>query len=183
MTRPMTKIVTAAAALLISAGAVAQQPLVLREGTDIRVATLDDLSSKTMREGDSVAMEVVDPVVVDGVTVIPAGTPAVAEISNRRGNGMLGRSGKLEISVREIVADGRSVPVRGDRDAKGTTGAPAVVGAAVVFLPLGIFMKGKEARIKAGTTVDVFVDRDVPVVMAAGAPPAERPIIAPAPGR
>lgn len=180
----MKKVIGLAMALAISAGAIAQQPLVLREGTDIRVATVSEISSKTVREGDEVPMAVIAPVVVDGVTVIPAGARAIGEVTNRRGNGMLGRSGKLAISVREIVADGRSVPVRGDRNKKGATGAPAVVGAAIVFLPLGVFMKGKEAKIKAGTEVDVFVDRDIPVVMGDDRPaapevPPESPIVAP----
>ena len=172
-----------AAVLLMAGSALAQPPLILREGTDIRVATRDDISSRHVREGDAVAMIVAEPVVVDGVTVIAAGTPAIGEVTNRRGNGLLGRSGKLEISVREIETDGRSVPVRGSRDSRGTSGAPGVVGAAILFLPLGLLVHGQEAKIRAGTTVDVYVDHDVPVVMAEGGSPPEQPMIAPPPGR
>ena len=160
-----------------SGGATAQQ-LVLREGTPIHVETRNEISSKTARAGDRIALVVAAPVVVDGVTLVPAGAPAWGEVSRSRGNGLLGRSGKLQIEIKEVSAGGRHIPVRGQRNSKGHSGTIGAVGAGIVFLPLAIIVHGQDAKIKAGTGVDVFVDHDVPVVTG-GAPQEDRPIDAP----
>lgn len=165
------------------APAVAPAPAtVLREGTQIHIATRDELTSKTAKQGDPVELVVTEPVVVDGITVVPAGSRAIGEVAHAKGNGLLGKSGKLDINVSEVVAGGRNIPVRGQRDAKGQNGAVGAVGAAVVFLPLAIVVHGKEAKIEAGTKVDVYVDRDVPVVTGVAAAPAEPPVVAPPQG-
>lgn len=148
-------------AALMAPGMVLAQSLTLPEGTPVHLQTREDLSSKDARKGDKVEMAVAEPVVVNGVTVIPAGAPAVGEISRARDNGLLGRSGKLEIEVRQLSADGRIVPLRGQQNAKGKAGTIGAVGAGVVFLPLAIVVKGKEAKIPAGTKVDVYVDQPV----------------------
>ena len=168
----------AAAILLSQIGPAMAATLVLREGTDIHLATRGEISSETAKEGDRVDFAVQEAVVVDGVTVIPAGTSAVGEVTKAKGNGLLGRSGKLAISVSYVDAQGRQIPVRGDRGKKGTTGAPGMVGAAIVFLPLGLIVKGKEAKIKAGTPVEVYVAQDVPVETVAQ---QERPLVVPVP--
>ena len=159
-----------------SGGAVAQE-LTLREGTPIHAETRNEISSKTARAGDRIALVVATPVVVNGVTAIPAGAPAWGEISRARGNGLLGRSGKLEIKVTDVSAGGRHIPVRGTRYSKGRSGVIGAVGAGVVFLPLAIVVHGQDAKIKAGTGVDVFVDHDVPVVVG-DAPREEQPVLA-----
>ncbi|WP_070154354.1 hypothetical protein [Sphingobium phenoxybenzoativorans] len=150
-----------AAAMAAMSGAAFAQSLTLPEGTPVHLQTRDDLSSKNARKGDKVEMTVAEPVIVNGVTVIPAGAPATGEISRARDNGLLGRSGKLEIEVTQVSADGRIVPLRGQQNAKGKAGTIGAVGAGVVFLPLAIVVKGKEAKIPAGTKVDVYVDQPV----------------------
>jgi len=160
-----------AAAVLLSQSGSAFAQSILPEGLAVHLVTKDGISSKDAKKGDPVSFVVRDPVVIGGVTVIPAGSPAVGQVMRARDNGLLGRSGKLEISVSSIDAGGRQIPVRGDRNKKGGSGTVAVVGAAVLFLPLGILMRGHEAVIKAGTPVDVYVAQEVQ--MAAAAPVAD----------
>jgi hypothetical protein len=95
--------------------------------------------------------------------MIPTGSPAVGQVTRARDNGLLGRSGKLEVAVSHIDVGGRQIPVRGDRGKKGGSGTLGVVGAAVVFLPLGIFVRGREAKIAAGAPVDVYVAQEIPM--------------------
>lgn len=156
---------------LLNAEAASAQALTLREGTAIRLETRQDISSKSAKVGDSVELAVAAPLVVDGTTLIPAGAPAVGEVSRVRDNGLLGRSGKLDIKVTKIRAGETEIPVRGQRNSKGKSGTLGAVGAGVVFLPLAIIVKGLEAKIKAGTAFDVYVDRDV----ALGEPAAPEP--------
>ena len=166
----------AALLALTSAPAVAQT---LKEGTAVQLETRADITSKTAKEGDPVELAVSQAVVVDGVTVIPAGAPAKGEVAKARDNGLLGRSGKLDIQITAINAGGRDIPVRGQSDKKGKGGTIGAVGAGVVFLPLAIVVKGKEAKIPAGSKVDVYIDRDIPIAMGAAAVPAEQPIMVP----
>jgi hypothetical protein len=164
----------AALGLLTQAGPLTAQPAVLPADTAIHLATSGQVSSKTAKVGDRVGFIVREPVVVGGTTIIPAGSPAAGEVTRVRDNGLLGRSGKLEISVSYVNAvGGLQIPVKGNSGRKGASGVPAVVGAAIVFLPLGIFMKGREARIKEGTPVDVYVAKDVQLETPAAAPGAE----------
>lgn len=169
-----------AAAILISQAETAFAQSVLPEGMTVHLATRDAISSETAKKGDPVNFVVREPVVIGGVTMIPAGSPAVGQVTRARDNGLLGRSGKLEIAVSHVEANGRQIAVRGDRDKKGAGGTLGVVGAAVVFLPLGIFIRGKEAKIPAGAPVDVYVAQEVPME-AAAPPPAEQAPAAQAP--
>lgn len=152
----------------------------LKEGTGVQLETRADVSSKTAKAGDPVELAVTRPVLVDGVTVIPAGAPAKGEVAKARDNGLLGRSGKLDVQITSITAGGRDIPVRGSSDKKGSSGTIGAVGAGVVFLPLAIVVKGKDAKIPAGTKVDVYVDRDIPIAMGTAPAPAEQPIMVPA---
>lgn len=160
-----------AAATLLAHSAIATAQSILPEGITVHLETREEVSSKKAKAGDPVNFVVREPVVIGGVTMIPAGSTALGQVTRARDNGMLGRSGKLEISVSHVDVGGRQIPVRGNRDKKGTSGTVGVVGAAVVFLPLGLFIRGREATIKAGTPVDVYVAQEVP--MAAAAPPSE----------
>ena len=57
---------------------------VLRIGTEVPFRLLEEITTKgkKLRVGNRARMETSEPIVVNGVTVIPAGTPAVAEITD-----------------------------------------------------------------------------------------------------
>jgi hypothetical protein len=162
-----------AAATLLSHSVIATAQSVLPEGLTVHLETREEVSSKKAKAGDPVNFVVREPVVIGNVTMIPAGSAALGQVTRARDNGLLGRSGKLEISVSHINVGGRQIPVRGNRDKKGASGTVGVVGAAVVFLPLGLLIRGREATIKAGTPVDVFVAKEVPMAAADPTPLAE----------
>lgn len=158
------KLVSSLAALALvalPAAPASATPLTLKAGTAITLATTADLSSRDAEVGDPVDLVVSEPVVVDGVTVIPKGARATGEVSRAKGNGHLGKSGKLSVRVDHVTAEGQSIPVRGQHAEEGRSGTLGVVGAAVVFLPLGALIKGKEAKIPAGSPLEVYVAQDV----------------------
>lgn len=170
-----------AAAMLLAQSGMASSQTLLPEGMTVRLQTRDEISSKTAKTGDPVNFVVRDPVVIGGTTVIPAGSTALGQVTRARDNGLLGRSGKLEISVSHVDVGGRQIPVRGARDKKGASGTVGVVGAAVVFLPLGLFVKGREAKIKAGTPIDVYVAQETPIAVASAEPTDVAPAPSPQP--
>lgn len=152
----------------------ADQRPTLRAGTSVPLKTLTELSTKgkKLRVGDRFNLEVAEPVMVDGVTVIPVGSPAIGEITSVRNKGMWGKSGAIEVRMLYTTVNGRQIRLSGATDDKGVTGTAGVVGA-VVLLPIaGFFLTGTSAVIPAGSAITGFVQEDVPLSFAKAAEPA-----------
>ena len=146
---------------VIDAHALFAQSTILPEGLTIALETRQDLSSKSAKEGDPVDLTVAKAVTIGGVTVIPAGTPVTGEVVSVRDNGLLGRSGKLDIRVTTVKAGQQDVPVRGQRNVVGRSGKLGSMGAGILFLPLAILVRGKDVKLPAGTPFEVYVDKEV----------------------
>lgn len=175
-----------ATAILLAAPASAQlaaQPIqaatgtnaVLRVGTEVPLRLVEELTTKgkKLRVGARFHLETAEPVLVNGVTVIPVGSPAMGEITDVRNKGMWGRSGKLNARVLYVTVNGRQIRLSGAFDDKGVAGGVgATAVSAIVFLPAGFFMTGTSAKVPVGTIVKAFVDEDVALNMSAAAPTA-----------
>lgn len=149
---------------------------VLHTGTEVRFRLLEELTTedKRLRVGDRFRLEVAEPVLVQGLTVIPVGTPAVGEITEVRNKGMWGKSGRFTARFLYMTVNGRQIRLNGDFDDKGRAGGVgAVAVSALVFLPAGFFMTGTSARLPAGTQLGGLVDEDIPLILPtqAAAPP------------
>ncbi|MDQ3074620.1 MAG: hypothetical protein M3Q88_03270 [Pseudomonadota bacterium] len=147
----------------------------LRTGTRVQLRLLEELTTggKQLRVGQIFRMETAAPLLVNGVTVVPAGTPAVGEITEARNKGMWGKSGRLAARMVSMTVNGRQIRLSGTFDDKGSSGGVgAVAVSALVFLPAGFFMTGKSAKMPIGTSLTGFVDEDVPLSLAAVAAPA-----------
>ncbi len=154
---------------------------VLRTGTELPLKLSEELTTagKKLRVGQRFRMETAEPVIVQGITVIPIGSPAVGEITDVRNKGMWGKSGHLAGRILYVTVNGRQIRLSGAFDDKGVAGGiGAVAVAALVFLPAGFFMTGTSAMLPAGTVVKGFIDEDVPLAIAAATPP---PLIVGAP--
>lgn len=167
-----------AGSLLLTTCPAFAQSLILPEGMAIQLETRQEISSKTAHAGDPVDLTVAKPIVIGGVTLIPAGSPAIGEVSRVRDNGLLGRSGKLDIKVSVIKTGKVDVPVRGERNSKGKSGTLGAVGAGIVFLPLAVIVRGKDVKLPAGTRFEVYADQEI--VFPSDAP-SPAPLDAPAP--
>ncbi len=155
----------------------ASGPLTLRTGTQIAMRTREALTTKgkKLRPGARVQLEVAEPVMINGAVVIPAGSPAVGEITDVRNKGMWGKSGHINARVLYATVNGRQIRMTGAFDDKGTTGTAGVI-ASVAFIPLaGFLVTGTSANIPLGAPVNAFLDEDVPVTMA---PSAAVPLVA-----
>jgi hypothetical protein len=141
---------------------------VLRVGTEIPLRLSQELTTKgkQLRVGDRFHLETSEPVMVQGVNVIPVGSPAVGEITDVRNKGMWGKSGHLAARILYVTVNGRQIHLSGTFDDKGVAGGVgAVAVSTLVFLPAGFFMTGTSAKVPAGTIVKSFVDEDVPLSM------------------
>jgi PEGA domain len=153
---------------------------ILEDGTPIHLRLTQTLSSATCKTGDRIDFEVVDPVILDGVTVVPQGGIAWGRVTNAEHKRRMTRGGKLAIEITAVkMANSDKAKLRASRDAKGGghTGVMggAMVGTAIVFwpaAPLFLLMHGKEAKIPEGTEVTAYVNGDTVFPVAQPAAPA-----------
>ena len=156
---------------------IAIQPIsngnaVLRTGTPIVLKLNEELTTKDkkLKMNQHFQMEVSEDVVVDGVVVIPAGTPAVGEITEVRNKGMWGKSGRFAGQVLYLTVNGRQIRLNGVFDSKGTAGGVGAVAASVIVLPIaGFFISGTNAKLPIGTPMKAFIGEDVQLSFAAQA--------------
>lgn len=145
---------------------------ILRAGTPITLRLLEEVTTKekAARVGQRIKMEVSADVIVNNVVVIPAGSPAEAEVTEVRNKGMWGKSGRLAARALFVRVNGRQIRLSGTFDDKGVTGTAGVVGA-VAFVPIaGFFLTGTSATLPRGGEVPAFVDEDVALSFKASEP-------------
>ena len=164
----LKSIVAASVALAVSVA----NAEVLPRGTAVTLVFDQDLYSKTAKVGDTVMMHVARDVVVDGRVVIQAGTREDALIAGVSGRGKFGKNASIRLALN---------PVNGLRDAKialqprnagssfkgsRTDHAAIAAGAGMIVLgPIGLigglFIPGKEVKIKPGDKLESEVAHDV----------------------
>ena len=132
----------------------------LPEGTEIRVRTESDLTSKTAEIGDAVYLRVSDPVRRNGVIIIPDGARVTGRVSAARHRGVFGRSGKLEISVDSVKIGDNSLRLRGGKNNNGKGQGTLSIATAVLVAPIAGIITGKSAVIKQGTEFIAYTDQD-----------------------
>jgi small nuclear ribonucleoprotein (snRNP)-like protein len=147
----------------------AQNTATLQDGTRIRLEVLDDLSSNKSRVGQDVKLRVREDVLGSKQEIlIRKGAPAFGRVTRAKGSGGLGRSGKLEFIIESVQAvDGSKVPLRSEQEVKGRKRYAEVGVAAVLLSPLALFIKGRNASIKAGTPIETYVNEDATIEVAA----------------
>jgi hypothetical protein len=154
-------------------------------GTVVRVELTEALSSKTSARGQTFALRLVEPIVVDGQTVVAAGAVGGGEVIDARPAGFGGRPGKLVLAGRFLEMGGQQARIRSMMI--GATGEDRAADAlAVSTIPVigiaSLFMEGGEIQVPVGAraTAKLAVDIDVPAPASTtpapqAAPPAEQP--------
>jgi hypothetical protein len=143
--------------------------LVIPSGTKVSTRLEQTLSSSTAQEGQAVNLSVTEDVRINDVVVIRQGATVFGTVSMAQEKRRMGRSGKLDFTIEKVrAADGEFIPLRytpfkKQGEGKSVTTGVLTAGAAVVFwpaAPLFLLLKGKDATINKGITVDVFTDAD-----------------------
>jgi hypothetical protein len=161
-------------AVIVPVPGVSAQNAVLRVGTEVPLTLSEELTTKgkKLRVGQRFHLSTSENVMFQDVIVIPAGSPAVGEITDVRNKGMWGKSGHLGARILYVTVNGRQIRLSGAFDDKGVAGGVgATAVSAVVFLPAGFFMTGTSARVPIGAPVKAFTDEDVPLSIAAAPVP------------
>lgn len=153
----------------------------IHDGTPVKLRLRENVSSSSARTGEEVPFETVDEVQVDGITVLPKGSTAIAVVTEAESKRSMGRAGKLNMAISYArLKDGDKIALRAVSEQKGGSHTGAMTGAMVATslivwpaAPFFLFMKGKDITIPKGTEITAFVDGDMHLDMAKfGAPDA-----------
>jgi hypothetical protein len=126
---------------------------ILRNGTPIRMRLGKTISSATAHVGDAVELQVVEEILVDGLTVIPQGAAATGVVKEVEPKKRLGHGGKLAFSIDFVrLRDNEKAAVRSFQESTGSNGSAGSI------LPLGT---GKEVVFTQGSEFTAYVDGDV----------------------
>jgi hypothetical protein len=144
------------------------QKVKLEEGSQIRLRLMESLSSATAQVGQTIAFEVLDPIVVEGTVVVAEGAPAWATIIEAANKKSFGRAGKLSFRLDYVKAvDGSKIPLRASSvnkgQGRGATSTAIIAASALFFLPaapIGMMVKGKNVDIPRGQHIQAFTDGD-----------------------
>lgn len=142
-------------------------------GTLVDLEILQDVSSATNRIGDRFPIRVINPVIVDGAVVIPAGATGVAEVTTASPAGMMAKGGELMVLARYLEVDGRQIPLRGLKlGVRGENNLFVAFVAAQAVGPLALFIKGGNVVFPAGTQAQAKIAADTLLTRLADAPAA-----------
>jgi hypothetical protein len=156
--------------------------------TPVRIVVRAHLGSKISTSGETFALELADPIVVDGKMLIPAGTTGMGEVVHAKTSGGSGASGELVLAARYLDFGGRRLRLRSLNFAVAGTDRYGTVQnlniAAAVTVPalslIGFFIKGKGIDIPEGMeamakTAEPFVLDPLPAALPEPAPVSPPP--------
>ena len=136
------------------------QPIVVPAGTVIAIRTIDALSSKTSKEGQAFGATLVQPVSINGTTVLPKGASVTGTVVTAKEKGKIKGEGELSLKLVAISSKGQTYHIHTDLNSstikgKGkrtaaTTGGGAAGGALIGGLAGGGKGAGIGALVGAG---------------------------------
>jgi len=128
--------------LAIAAAQPAPAARFLPAGTLVSLTPLEQLSSKHIKAGQRFQFVVVNDVTENGVVVIPRGSAATGVITMQTGRGIVGKSGKFDVTFESVTANGVLFPLSGThrQEGKGNTvgallGSMWISGHSAVMMP------------------------------------------------
>lgn len=120
-------------------------------------------NSRQFSVGDEIDGHVWRDVVVDGHTVIPAGTPLLLRIADLDSRNVGGRGGMIEIMAVSVTAvDGTEISLDGGYDQAGGDRYGLTRALSYIIWPAG-FLPGRRAVLDEGTVFDAAIPADTRV--------------------
>jgi hypothetical protein len=134
----------------------------LASGTPVMLKLTEEVSSKTKSPNDTVNLEVSQDVVVDGKILIKTGTPATATVVSSEQKGMIGKGGKVQISLENTKAvDGQRIMLKAFVTKGGKEETLVAVAGGVICCPLLLLLSGAEAVVPVGTETKAYTEMDM----------------------
>jgi hypothetical protein len=142
-----------------ASGNILTVPVIVPDGTEFSVQTLQFLTSETANVGDQVQMEVDNSLVVDGAIAIAAGTPVRGTVASVAHASRMGRSGNISIRVETTSAvDGQRVPLRATKSQTEGDATGSTIALTLIVSPLFLLRRGNDVGYQPGTKIPVYTD-------------------------
>ena len=170
---------TASAQSAAGADAGQKRQVILPPNAEVVVTTNDDLTTKSVKEGQKFPISTVLDVMQDGYVVIPKGSVGQGTVTYRTGTGAFGKSGKMEVEFNYIELGGRHIPLTGKFRQEGEGNTGAAVGAVVAVGVFGAFVKGHSAKIVSGQQLRAHTAEALTFYLPANVVPVQQATIAP----
>ncbi|CAA9418313.1 MAG: hypothetical protein AVDCRST_MAG74-3070 [uncultured Pyrinomonadaceae bacterium] len=133
--------------------------LTIPDGTELKIMTTEDISGQKVVEGDPLTFKVAEDVKVSTTVVIAKDVIVKGTVSSAKKKGFMGKGGELSVRIESTqTVDGQKVKLRASKSGAGGDNMGSTVALTVLFGPLGLLRKGKEAKIKAGTILTAYTD-------------------------
>ena len=144
--------------------------LQIPDGTLIEIEAPYTYNSQYFKPKDEISFRVVNPIKLNGVTVIEQGATATGRIEKSKRGGHFGKAGLLLWTMETVTAvDGSQIPLRTTSvrlrgDSKGAKVATQMIITGALLWPIAPvvllhgFKRGKNAYIPAGKRYEVFID-------------------------
>jgi hypothetical protein len=133
--------------------------VVLPDGTEVKLITIEEISSKKAIQDDLLTFKIAEDVKIGNNVVIAKGAIAKGVVTNAKKKGMMGRSGELNIRIESTeTVDGQTIKLRSTKSGEGGDKTGTTVALTVLFGPLGLLKRGKDAVIKTDTILTAFTN-------------------------
>lgn len=156
----LRQLAAATAAFSLAAAPVLAAETKVPEGTEFPMRLEETLSSKHAQEGDRFTVSLTEDVKLSDGTILRAGYRGVGEVIEARDNGMLGKTGKLNVRLSYLKVGDERIRLRAAKAAKGDNRTTTQV---VTFVFVGVFagfIKGKNVSIPKGSQIIAYADED-----------------------
>jgi len=135
------------------------------DGTELKVMTAEDISGQKVVEGDPLMFKVAEDLKINGRTVIAKDTMVKGTVASAKKKGFMGKGGDLSVRIESTqTVDDQKIKLRASKSGAGGDNMGSTVALTVLFGPLGLLRKGKEAKIKAGTILSAYTDESKTVM-------------------
>ncbi len=144
---------------------------VVPAGTIVTVEIVDALDARKVKSGDQFKIRLVEPVLIGGATIVPAGAAGVGEVIDAKPPGFAGRPARLILAARYLESGGVRLPLQSFK--LGGAGEDNTKAAAVVTVAVGVIglaVPGGDVAFPAGTRATAKIAADTKTAPLPAAP-------------
>jgi len=154
---------------------------VLADGTLVQIEIAETLNSKTAQRGQPFRLRLSEPVLHDGITLLPAGTEGVGEVIHADRARVGGKAGELLLAARSLQGpDGSTIPLRGLKlGVVGKDHSSGAIATAIAFGVIGMAVHGGEVEVTTGTPAQAKLTGPITLPPLPAVPAADAPIMEP----
>lgn len=130
----------------------------LPKGASVSIRIDDRVGSKISKAGDFFNISLVDPIVVEEIELVPAGTKGVGQVVHAAKGSFGGGAGELILAARFLDHEGRRIHLRSLRFGQtGSDNTAEAMAINAVIGPLGLLVSGGNVTVEPGTMANAKI--------------------------